>query len=186
MGNFPDPHMTEDLFTVMFRPDVMTMSEEEREAFLESLPKPVSKYIEGSLVGYRWFDTRNIKPMYSFVHGLSYVDFSYGEMKSSASMNSVKVSFDLTNKGNMPADEVVQLYVKRIGATVEWPEKKLKAFSRENLGAGETKTVTLEIPIDDLRFWNVEKNARDLEHGKLQLLLGSASDDIRQKAETTI
>ena len=86
----------------------------------------------------------------------------------------------------MPADEVVQLYVKRICATVEWPEKELKAFSRVNLGAGETNTVTLEIPIDDLRFWKVEKNARDLEHGKLQLLLGSASDDIRQKAETTI
>ena len=86
----------------------------------------------------------------------------------------------------MTADEVVQLYVSRPGATVEWPVKELKAFDRVTLGAGESKTVTLEIPVDDLRYWNVEKNAWDLEHGKLKILLGSASDDIRQSAEVTL
>ena len=96
------------------------------------------------------------------------------------------MSFDLTNKGQMDADEVVQLYVHRVDAQVEWPSKELKAFQRVSLKAGETKTVTLEIPLDDLRYWNVEKNAWDLEHGQLQLLLGSASDDIRQKAGVTI
>ena len=137
-------------------------------------------------MGYRWFDTKNVKPMYAFGHGLSYVDFEYGAMKASAGKKAVKVTFTLTNKGGMTADEVVQLYVSRPGATVEWPVKELKAFDRVTLGAGESKTVTLVIPVDDLRFWNVEKNAWDLEHGKLELLLGGASDDIRQKAEVTI
>jgi beta-glucosidase len=86
----------------------------------------------------------------------------------------------------MAADEVVQLYVRRIGSAVEWPYKELKAFERVSLAAGETKTVTLEIPVDDLRYWNVDKNAWDLEHGQLELLLGSASDDIRQSAQTKI
>ena len=186
MGNFPDPNAGGDLFSLMYRPDVMQMSREERQKFIDSLPKPVSKYTEGSLVGYRWYDTKNVKPMYAFGHGLSYVDFEYGAMKASAKKDVVKVTFNLTNKGGMSADEVVQLYVSRPEATVEWPVKELKAFGRVTLAAGETKTVTLEIPVKDLRYWNVDKNAWDLEHGKLVLLLGAASDDIRQQAEVTI
>ena len=186
MGNFPDPNAGGDLFSLMYRPDVMQMSREERQKFIDSLPKPVSKYTEGSLVGYRWYDTKNVKPMYAFGHGLSYVDFEYGAVKASAKKDVVKVTFTLANKGGMTADEVVQLYVSRPDATVEWPVKELKAFGRVTLAAGETKTVTLEIPVKDLRYWNVDKNAWDLEHGKLVLLLGAASDDIRQQAEVTI
>jgi len=186
LGNFPDPNAGGDLFTLMYRQDVLKMTPAERQAFLDSLPKPVSKYTEGSLVGYRWFDTRNVKPMYAFGHGLSYVDFEYGAVKASAKKDVVKVTFNLTNKGGMSADEVVQLYVSRPEATVEWPVKELKAFDRVTLAAGETKTVTLEIPVKDLRYWNVDKNAWDLEHGKLVLLLGAASDDIRQQAEVII
>ncbi|MBQ9193736.1 MAG: glycoside hydrolase family 3 C-terminal domain-containing protein [Bacteroidales bacterium] len=186
LGNFPDPNAGGDLFTLMYRQDVLKMTPAERQAFLDSLPKPVSKYTEGSLVGYRWFDTRNVKPMYAFGHGLSYVDFEYGALKAAAKKDVVKVTFTLANKGGMAADEVVQLYVARPDATVEWPAKELKAFDRVTLAAGETKTVTLEIPVKDLRYWNVEKNAWDLEHGKLVLLVGAASDDIRQQAEVTI
>ena len=186
LGNFPDPNAGGDLFSLMYRPDVLKMSREERQKLIDSLPKPVSKYTEGSLVGYRWFDTKNVKPMFAFGHGLSYVDFEYGTVKASAKKDVVKVTFTLTNKGGMTADEVVQLYVSRPDATVEWPVKELKAFERVTLAAGETKTVTLEIPVKDLRYWNVEKNAWDLEHGKLVLLLGAASDDIRQQAEVII
>ena len=183
MGNFPDKTQGGDLFTMLYRQD---LSREERAEIMAKLPKPVSQYTEGSLVGYRWFDTKNVKPMYAFGHGLSYVDFEYGPMSVSSKKKAVKVSFDLTNTGSMAADEVVQLYVRRIGSAVEWPYKELKAFERVSLAAGETKTVTLEIPVDDLRYWNVDKDAWDLEHGQLELLLGSASDDIRQSAQTKI
>ena len=187
MGNFPDPNGAGgDLFTLMFRPDVLAMTPAERQAFIESLPKPESHYTEESLVGYRWFDTREVKPMYAFGHGLSYVTFDYGTIKAKASSKGVKVSFKLSNEGEMPADEVVQLYVSRPESKVEWPAKELKAFKRVSLGAGESKTVTLEFALDDLRWWNEEANAWELEHGKLQLLLGAASDDIRQTAEVTI
>ena len=186
MGNFPDKNAGGDLFTLMYRQDRTRMSREEIQEMMAKMPKPVSKYTEGSLVGYRWFDTKNVKPMYAFGHGLSYVDFEYGAIKAKADKKAVKVTFTLSNKGNMAADEVVQLYVARPEATVEWPAKELKAFDRVTLAAGETKTVTLEIPVKDLRYWNVDKNAWDLEHGKLVLLLGAASDDIRQQAEVTI
>ena len=186
MGNFPDKTQGGDLFTLMYRQDRTRMTREQIQEMMAKMPKPVSKYTEGSLVGYRWFDTKNVKPMYAFGHGLSYVDFEYGAVKAAAKKDVVKVTFNLTNKGGMTADEVVQLYVARPEATVEWPAKELKAFDRVTLAAGETKAVTLEIPVKDLRYWNVDKNAWDLEHGKLVLLLGAASDDIRQQAEVTI
>ena len=186
MGNFPDTTAGGDLFTLMFRPDVMAMSPEERQKLIDSLPKPESHYTEGSLVGYRWFDTKEVKPMYAFGHGLSYVTFKYGKLKAKAGAKSVKVRFSLKNEGSMPADEVVQLYVHRVDSSVEWPQKELKAFKRVSLKAGERKTVRLEIDLDDLRYWNEETNAWTLEHGKLELLLGAASDDIRQTVETTI
>ena len=186
MGNFPDKNAGGDLFSLLYRPDVMKMSREERQKLIDSMPKPESHYTEESLVGYRWFDTRQIKPMFAFGHGLSYVSFAYGEMKAKAGKDAVKVSFTLKNEGAMPADEVVQLYVHRVDSKVEWPEKELKAFQRVSLAAGEAKTVTLSIPVKDLRYWNESTNAWDLEHGKLQLLLGSASDDIRSTAEVNI
>ena len=186
LGNFPDMTQGGDLFTLMYRQDATNMTREERQRLMDSMPKPTSKYTEGPLVGYRWFDTKNVKPMYAFGHGLSYVDFEYGPMSVKSGKKAVKVTFDITNTGSMAADEVVQLYVSRLDSKVEWPAKELKAFERVSLGAGETRTVTLEIPADDLRYWNVDTNSWTLEHGRLELLLGSASDDIRQKAETKI
>ena len=186
LGNFPGPNAGGDLFTLMFRPDVMKMSREERQKLIDSLPKPESHYTEESLVGYRWFDTKEVKPMYAFGHGLSYVEFEYGQPTVKAGKDAVKVKFTIKNCGDMPADEVAQLYVHRLESKVEWPAKELKAFKRVSLAAGETKTVTLEIPVKDLRYWSVETNAWELEHGKLQLLIGSASDDIRLTTEIVI
>ena len=187
MGNFPDPNGAGgDLFSLMFRPDVLKMSPEERQAFLASLPKPVSKYTERFYVGYRWFDTKEIAPMYAFGHGLSYVNFDYDDLTAKVGKDAIKVTVKVENEGSMPADEVVQVYVNRPESKVEWPVKELKAFQRVSLNAGETKTVTLEIPLKELRYWNETENAWALENGKLVLLVGSASDDIRETTEVTI
>jgi beta-glucosidase len=187
MGNFPDPNGAGgDLFSLMFRPDVLKMTPEERQKFLDSLPKPVSKYTERFYVGYRWFDTKEIAPMYAFGHGLSYVNFDYDDLTAKVGKDAIKVTVKVENEGSMPADEVVQVYVNRPESKVEWPVKELKAFKRVSLNAGEIKTVTLEIPLKDLRYWNEADNAWTLENGKLLLLVGSASDDIRETTEVTI
>ncbi len=186
LGNFPDKNTGGDLFTLMYRPDVLAMTPEERQAFIDALPKPVSKYTEGSLVGYRWYDTKQVKPMYAFGHGLSYVTFAYDGISAKAGKDAVKVKLTVKNEGGMPADEVVQLYVHRMDSKVEWPAKELKAFQRVSLAAGESQTITLTVPVKELRYWNVDANAWELEHGKLQILVGSASDDIRQTTEVTL
>ena len=181
MGNFPNKVEAQgDLFTDQYRQDLGG------QRGRRPMMAPDSKYTEGPLVGYRWFDTKGVKPMYAFGHGLSYVDFGYANISASAKKGTVKVTFDLTNEGEMDADEVAQLYVRRIDASVEWPDKELKAFGRIKLAAGETRRVTLEVPVDNLRYWSEEQGGWALEHGTVEILVGSASDDIRLKTTVKI
>lgn len=185
MGNFPNKAKVQsDLFTDQYRADLGG------QAWRRQMQAPDSEYTEGQLVGYRWYDTKGVTPMFAFGHGLSYVSFKYSSLATNKSSykakDVIKVSFELTNEGEMAADEVAQLYVRRIGSAVEWPLKELKAFSRVTLNGGETKKVTLEIPVSGLRYWDVESNGWQLESGDIELLLGSASDDIRLRKQITI
>ena len=191
MGNFPDKNAAQrDLFMTMYRNDMTGMTREEMREALAKLPEPESNYTEGLLVGYRWFDTKEIKPMYAFGHGLSYVDFEYANLKTNKQSygpkDVIKVTFDLKNTGSMEADEVAQLYVRWINPGVERPLKELKAFKRVPVGAGSTEQVTLEIPVQELCYWDTASNGWVLDRGKVELQLGSASDDIRLSAEVEI
>jgi beta-glucosidase len=142
-----------------------------------------ANYKEGSLVGYRWFETKNIKPLFSFGFGLSYTQFAYSGIKTDKekyrSDETIQISMDLKNTGKREGDEVVQLYVHRIDSKVEWPAKELKSFSRVTLKPGETKKVTLSVPVSQLRYWDVKSNDWQLENGEIQLMVGSSSSDIR-------
>ena len=185
-GSFPGEGSGEDLFTLMYRLDATGYTREQIQEYIASLPDPVSEYREGILVGYRWYDTKDVPVMYAFGHGLSYVEFEYGALTCKQKKNKIQVSFDLKNLGDMEADEVAQLYVKRLDSKVERAEKELEAFERVALKAGETKNVTLEFPLSELAHWDNETNEWVLEHGKIEILVGSASNDIRQSIQTEI
>ena len=185
-GSFPGNNTGEDLFTLMYRLDATGYTREQIQEYIANLPDPVSEYKEGIFVGYRWFETKEVPVMYAFGHGLSYVDFEYGALKCKQKKDKIYVSLDIKNLGNMEADEVVQLYVKRIDSKVERPLKELEAFDRVTLKAGETRNVTLEFPVSELAHWDNETNQWVLEHGKIEVLVGSASDDIRQTIHTEI
>ena len=187
MGNFPQKSIVgTDVFTAQYRQDITGgQSNQHRER-----PNPDAYYSEGSLVGYRWFDTKQMEVMFPFGHGLSYVDFDYSNIstdkKTYKAKDIISVSFDIKNVGQMEADEVVQLYVHRIDANVEWPQKELKAFERVNLQSGQTKNITLEIPVCDLSYWNEEIKDWSLEKCKIEILVGSSSRDIRLQTEIPI
>ena len=140
-------------------------------------------YTEELLVGYRWFDTKNIKPLFPFGHGLSYTTFQYTDIKTDKAKytpdETIKVSVNITNRGKTDADEVVQVYVHRVKTKVFFPYKELKAFERVSLKAGETKTLRLEIPVKNLRYWDEAKYNWVLEKGKIRILVGTSSGDIR-------
>ena len=185
-GSFPGEGSGEDLFTLMYRLDATGYTREQIQEYIASLPDPVSEYREGILVGYRWYDTKDVPVMYAFGHGLSYVEFEYGPLTCKQKKDKIQVSFDLKNLGDMEADEVAQLYVKRLDSKIERAEKELEAFERVALKAGETKNVTLEFPLSELAHWDNETNGWVLEPGKIEILVGSASNDIRQSIHTEI
>ena len=185
LGNFGQ-NASEDLFTLMYRLDATGYTREQIQEYIANLPAPESHYTEGIFVGYRWFETKEVPVMYAFGHGLSYVDFEYGPLTCKHKKDKFYVTFELKNLGDMEADEVAQLYVKRIDSAVERPLKELEAFDRITLKGGETKKVTLEFPVSELAHWDKETNEWVLEHGKLEILVGSASNDIRQTIATEI
>ncbi len=185
LGNFGQ-NESEDLFTLLYRLDATGYTREQIQEYIANLPDPESVYSEGIFVGYRWFETKEVPVMYAFGHGLSYVDFEYGALSCRQKKDKIQVSFDVKNLGDMEADEVAQLYVKRIDSKIERPLKELEAFDRVTLKAGETRNVTLEFPVSELAHWDNETNQWVLEPGKIEILVGSSSDDIRQTIQTEI
>jgi beta-glucosidase len=141
------------------------------------------EYKEGSLVGYRWFDTKKVKPLFPFGFGISYTDFSYNGLKTDkinySSDEIINISMELKNTGKCDGDEVVQLYIHRLNSQVEWPEKELKGFIRVSLKAGESKSVTMKLPVSQLRYWDAKIHDWRLENGTIQIMIGSSSSDIR-------
>ena len=185
---YPQGSEGADLFMTRFRPDraggpMIPVQPVENAG-------PTAVYEEGMLVGYRWYDTNKVPVLYPFGHGLSYVGFTYSQLRtdwqSYAPDDVIVVSFRLKNEGAMDAEEVAQLYVRRIGAGVEWPDKELKAFRRVALKAGETRKVTLEVPVSELRYWDKDANGWKLEPGRIEFLLGSSAGDIRLTAQCEI
>lgn len=179
LGNFPqtDAPIGEDVFVSL----VGNKSADELQNGSDN--RNTAVYSEDLLVGYRWFDTKEKPVMYPFGYGLSYTTFLYDALSTDKDRYSEKdnigISFTLTNEGDFDADEVVQLYVHRIDATVEWPYKELKAFQRVSLAAGESKAVTLSVPVEQLKYWDEENHDWSLEHGQIEILLGANAGDIR-------
>ena len=121
------------------------------------------------------------KPLYPFGFGLSYTSFSYSGLKTSKATlsDSLHVTVQVKNTGKRDGEEVVQLYLAYPGSTVERPIKQLKGFKRVFVPAGKTITVDIPLKAQDLAYWNVEKHAFTVEKGKVKLMVGSSSADIR-------
>ncbi|HYR08666.1 MAG TPA: glycoside hydrolase family 3 C-terminal domain-containing protein, partial [Longimicrobium sp.] len=121
-------------------------------------------------------------PLYSFGHGLSYTWFRYGPVRLSATRmtpaDSLTVSVDVTNAGARAGDEVVQLYVQDRAAGMTRPVRELRGFQRIHLRAGETRTVTFRIDVDDLAFWGPGMR-RIAEPGLFVAEVGTSSDRVQ-------
>ena len=144
--------------------------------------KEVANYDEGIFVGYRWYDKKNIEPLFPFGFGLSYTTFEYSDLKLSAkSMNQddeIEVSLRVKNSGKMDGDEVVQLYIHDVKTSVDREPKSLKGFARVSLKAGESKTVTMRIDKTALSFYDVSSKAWVVEPGEFEVLVGNSSRNI--------
>ena len=142
----------------------------------------VVHYKEGLFVGYRYYDTKNVEPLFPFGHGLSYTTFKYSDLKiDEKSDNGLKinVSLNIENTGAREGAEVVQLYVRDVASSLERPLKELKAFKKINLKPGEKQGLTLTLTERDLAFYNPESKRWTAEPGEFEILVGSSSRDIR-------
>jgi len=141
------------------------------------------KYGEGIFVGYRYYDKKEVAPLFPFGHGLSYTSFKYSNLrlskKSITPNQSLTVKVDVTNTGKVLGKEIVQLYVRDVRSTFARPEKELKAFDKVELKPKQTKTVTFTLNREAFWYFDTLKNAWSTEPGEFEILVGASSRDIR-------
>lgn len=148
------------------------------------------EYKEGILVGYRWYDTKKIKPLFAFGHGLSYTDFAFGKVSADKTQikdgDTVTFTVPVTNTGDKAGAEVVQLYVSDPKCSVERPSKELKGFSKVFLQPGETKDVKITIGKDALSYFDAEKHEWVAEPGQFVAGIGPSSDNIKSTVKFSL
>ena len=147
-------------------------------------------YKEDILVGYRWHDTKKIKPLYAFGYGLSYTSFKINKVTIAQTSykegDEVKLSIEISNVGEVDGAEVIQVYVHDEQSSVIRPVKELKAFKKVKLAAGTSKMIEMALPVDSFAFYDETQDAWKLEKGTYQLLIGTASDSIRKSMKINI
>ena len=142
-------------------------------------------YEEDILVGYRWFDTKGLPVVYPFGYGVSYTTFNYSNLntdkKTYDQADTIQATFTLTNTGDREGAEVAQLYVSDPVCSVMRPVKELKGFKKVFLKPGESRRITLDIPVSSLAFYSEAQSQFVVEPGEFILQLGASTSDIKQK-----
>ena len=141
------------------------------------------RYEEGLLVGYRWFDTKKIEPLFPFGHGLSYTHFEYSALKivpgSGGDGPVATVEFEIANTGAREGAEVAQVYVHENAASVPRPVQELKAFRKVSLQPGEKQTVSLPLGQEAFAYYDPARQGWVAAAGEFTIHVGSSSRDVR-------
>ncbi|MDP5198183.1 glycoside hydrolase family 3 C-terminal domain-containing protein [Flavobacterium sp. DG2-3] len=147
-------------------------------------------YAEGLLVGYRWFDTKNVAPLYPFGYGLSYTTFALENAKTNktdyAQNDVIEVSVDVKNTGKADGKEVVQVYTSKSDSKVTRASKELKGFKKAAVNAGSSETVTIKVPVKELAYYDVTSKKWVVEPGKYTIKVGTSSRDIKKEIAVTV
>lgn len=144
-------------------------------------------YGEGVIVGYRYFSTYDVKPLFCFGHGLSYTSFKYDDLKVKVKEEDediyAEISFKVINTGKCEGKETVQVYIEDEVSSVNRPELELKGFEKISLEKGETKEVNIKLDKRAFAFYSTDKKAWVIEKGKFFIYVGSSVEDIRLSNE---
>jgi beta-glucosidase len=140
-------------------------------------------YGEGLYVGYRYYDKKDIAPLFPFGYGLSYTTFAYRNLEMSATEYAkgdvIRMSVEVENTGKCRGQEIVQVYVRDLKSHIMRPEKELKAFSKITLEPGQVRQVTLVLDEEALSYYDPGLKRWVVEAGEFEVLVGSSSRDIR-------
>jgi beta-glucosidase len=153
---------------------------------------PISdvKYDEGVLVGYRWYESKAIEPLYAFGYGLSYTTYEYSKLAlehtSIKAGENLNFKIDIKNAGSVDGKEIVQVYVRDVESSVVRPLKELKDFQKVQIAAGNTQTLYFTLTDRDFAFWDAETEDWKVEAGQFEILVGTASNNILASAPLEI
>lgn len=147
-------------------------------------------YKEDILVGYRWHDTKNIKPLFAFGFGLSYTSFHLSDFKTDKKEYSqnekINISGLVHNTGDRDGAEVVQIYIGKLDSKVKRAKKELKGFQKLEVKKGENAAVQISIDTKSLSFYDETISDWNLEKGEYLISIGNASDSISEKIKISI
>lgn len=141
----------------------------------------ICHYAEDLLMGYRWFDTKQIEPLFPFGHGLSYTAFEYGEPMVETDGGEVVLRMKLANVGNRFGRETVQLYIAPPKSAFLRPAQELKGFAKVALEPGESREVEIRLNARSFAIYHPDKREWFVEPGRYLLRLGASSRDIRRE-----
>lgn len=147
------------------------------------------QYREGIFVGYRYFDAKNIEPLFCFGHGLSYTQFEYSDLRvelASGDGVSRTVSFRVTNTGKREGAEVAQVYVSQKNPKITRPVRELRGFEKVFLKPGESRTVTCALNADAFSYYDTERDAWRVSAGDYVVEAGASSRDLRLRTGVSV
>lgn len=145
------------------------------------------KYNEGIFLGYRYYETFHVKPLFPFGFGLSYTTFDYSGLKiSNDSVGNTRLTFDIKNTGSRAGAEIAELYVSPEAAKITRPVKELKNYAREFLLPGEIKTINMTLDPSAFSYFDVHKNSFTVDKGNYDLIIGSSSEDERLRGTVAV
>lgn len=148
------------------------------------------EYKEGLFVGYRYYDKKEIEPLFPFGYGLSYTEFEYSRLLLDQTRiqdtDTVQVSVTVKNTGSRAGKEVVQLYVSDVESHVIRPLQELKGFGKIELQPGEERSVTFTLDKRSFAYYNVQLGDWHVESGMFKISVGSSSRDIRLSTELEV
>jgi beta-glucosidase len=136
-------------------------------------------YGEGVLVGYRFYETMRLAPLFPFGFGLSYGDMAFENVEADGE----GVSLTVSNNGRRRGTEVVQVYVRAPESRVRRPDLELVGFAKVVLEPGEHQTVRIPLTAAAFRYWDVDTHAWRSDPGRYEVLVGTSSRDIRASTE---
>jgi len=141
-------------------------------------------YDEGIYVGYRHFDRKGMDVSYPFGYGLSYTEFEYGDLEVLTENDTINIAMTVKNIGEVPGKEVVQIYTEKLNSNIDRPTQELKAFTKTSLLQPQgVDSVSIRIPVKELRYWNEQTKEWTLEEGAYKIKAGASSRTIRQTGE---
>jgi len=148
------------------------------------------KYSEGVFVGYRYFSSYDIEPLFCFGHGLSYTNFKYEDLQVLVEGDkddiNISIILKISNCGQKTGKEVIQVYINDEESCVERPKIELKGFSKVSLEANESKEVKIKLGKKSLAYYSIEESKWVIQKGKFNIFVASSSMDIRLKEQIDI